>query len=81
MYFGDDDSIILRSQLRTRVGVKGDAGDDLICYCYGLSKEDFQRNPTTKAFVIAQTKAGMCSCDTRNPSGRCCLKDFPKSTI
>jgi hypothetical protein len=30
--------------------------------------------------VMAQTKAGLCSCDTSNPSGRCCLKDFPKPT-
>ena len=81
VYFGDDDSTILNSQLRTRVGVKDDASDGLLCYCYGVRKNDFKRNPATKAFVVAQTKAGLCSCETRNPSGRCCLKDFPTPTI
>ncbi|MDE1941830.1 MAG: hypothetical protein KGI47_01635 [Betaproteobacteria bacterium] len=78
-YFGDDGSVILKSQLRTSAGIKAGANEDLLCYCYGISKEDFHRNPATREFVIAQTKAGLCSCKTSNPSGRCCLKDFPKS--
>jgi hypothetical protein len=80
VYFGEDGSTILKSQLRTRVGVKEDSGDSLLCYCFGVSKDDFQRNPATREFVVAQTKAGLCSCDTSNPSGRCCLKDFPNPT-
>lgn len=78
VYFGDDGSTILKSQLRTRVGVKERTADDLLCYCFGVSFGDFQHRPTIKEFVIAQTKAGWCSCDTSNPSGSCCLKDFPK---
>ncbi len=78
VYFGDDGSTILKLQLRTRLGVKEDSDDALLCYCFGISKEDFRRNPSTRNFVIAQTKAGLCSCDTCNPSGRCCLKDFSK---
>lgn len=78
VYFGDDGSTILKPQLRTRVGLKERSNDSLLCYCFGVTKADFSVNPTTKDFVIAQTKAGLCSCDTSNPSGRCCLKDFPK---
>jgi len=48
-----------------------------VCYCFGVSRSDFRNDPATKDYVIAQTKAGLCSCDTSNPSGRCCLKDFP----
>jgi hypothetical protein len=81
VYFGDDGSTILKSQLRTPVGVKKLSNDSLLCYCFGVSKDDFLANPTTKDFVIAQTKAGLCSCDTSNPSGRCCLKDFPKPDV
>jgi hypothetical protein len=29
--------------------------------------------------VIEQTRLHNCACDVRNPSGRCCLKDFPKA--
>jgi hypothetical protein len=51
---------------------------DLLCYCFGISREDFKRDPGLRDFVVAKTKAGECSCETKNPSGRCCLKDFPK---
>jgi len=80
VYFGEDGSTILNSQLRTKVVAKEDSGDKLLCYCFGVSLNDFQSNPLIKEFVIAKTKDGLCSCDTSNPSGRCCLKDFPKST-
>lgn len=79
VYFGDDGSTIFRSQLRTQVGVKERTDDSLLCYCFGVCSADFLRDPTVKNYVIDQTKAGLCSCETSNPSGRCCLKDFPKS--
>lgn len=76
-YFGDDGSLVHKSSLRTRIGIKEQNGDDLLCYCFGVSRADFVRDPAIKNFVIAQTKAGLCSCETSNPAGRCCLKDFP----
>lgn len=79
VYFGDDGSTILKSQIRTHIGVKEKTDDSLLCYCFGVSKADFQRHPAIKNFVIAQTKAGQCSCETSNPSGRCCLIDFQKT--
>ncbi len=78
VYFGDDGSTILKSQLRTRVGLKEGSADAPLCYCFGVGKQDFENDPAVRDFVIAQTKAGRCSCETSNPSGRCCLKDFPK---
>lgn len=77
VYFGDDGSTIVTS--RTRIGVKKKADDSLLCYCFGVRNSDFQHNPAIKDFVKDQTKAGLCSCETSNPSGRCCLKDFPKA--
>jgi hypothetical protein len=78
VYFGDDGSTIEKSRLRTPVGVKEKTGEALLCYCFGVSRADFAKDPATREFVVAQTRAGVCSCVTRNPSGRCCLKDFPK---
>ena len=78
VYFGDDGSTIPKSRLRTRVGIKESSDTSLLCYCFGVTKADFAVNPATKDFVVAQTEAGQCSCDTSNPSGRCCLKDFDK---
>ena len=79
VYFGDDGSSILKSQLRTHVGSKEPSDNFLLCYCFGVTKADYSTNPAVRDFVIAQTKVGLCSCETSNPSGRCCLKDFPKS--
>lgn len=79
VYFSDNGSTILKSQLRTHVGLKELTDNSLLCYCFGVTKADFSANPATRDFAIAQTKAGLCSCDTSNPSGRCCLKDFPRS--
>jgi hypothetical protein len=78
-YYGDDNSVVLKSQLQIRIGVKERGKNDLLCYCFGISRADFERDPDTKNFVTSQTKAGMRSCETSNPSGRCCLKDIPES--
>ena len=76
-YFSDD-SIIQQSELRLKIGIKTQQADDLICYCYGVSLRQAKENPEIKAFVVDKTKQSNCACETRNPSGRCCLKDFPK---
>lgn len=81
VYFADDGSILLTSPLRTQIGVKQVSDDSPWCYCVGVTRADFPDQPATKDFVITQTMAGLCSCDTRNPSGRCCLKDFPLPAI
>lgn len=78
VYFAEDGSVIKTSELRTTVGVKELKPESLICYCYGVTLNDAQSDKTIKEFVIQKTKMDECSCDTRNPSGRCCLKDFPK---
>jgi hypothetical protein len=77
-YFGDDGSTILQSQMRTQIGLKEASDSGLLCYCFGITKRDFRNNPVTRDYVVTQTQAGKCSCDISNPSGRCCLKDFPK---
>lgn len=77
-YFGDDGSLVAKTMLRVRSAVKENGGDAVLCHCFGVSRADFEREPSIREFVVEQTKAGNCSCETRNPSGRCCLKDFPK---
>jgi hypothetical protein len=77
VYFGKDDSVITKTQIRTTVGIKERKPDSLICYCFGVSKLDAQQHPGIRDFIVGKTKVGICSCDTSNPSGRCCLIDFP----
>lgn len=80
VYFAKSTDVITKSDIRTRIGVKEKSYDALICFCFGVNKKEAASNANAKDFVIRQTKASMCSCDTANPSGRCCLKDFPKYT-
>lgn len=75
VYFGEDDFIINKSSLRTEVGIKENNPESLICYCFGISKIE-SSSQKIKEFVIKNTKEKTCACTTRNPSGRCCLKDF-----
>ena len=77
VYFGLDGTIISTAEVRTPIGIKNNDPESLVCYCFGVTKNDALRNPEIKAFVTRETKAKMCSCETRNPSGHCCLKDFP----
>lgn len=79
VYFGEDNSRIKKSQLRIQVGIKETSPEALICYCYGVSRQQSETCPQAKSFVIQQTRHSACACETRNPSGRCCLKDFPKN--
>lgn len=79
VYFGQDNSVINKSELRTAVGIKEKSGDAMMCYCFGITVTEADTNPAAKAFVIEETKGHACACEVRNPSGRCCLKDFAKS--
>lgn len=75
VYFGEDNSIINQSSLRTEVGIKSNKASALICYCFGVTRSA-SLSQHIKEFVIKNTKEKTCSCSIRNPSGRCCLKDF-----
>lgn len=77
VYFGEDDSTIIKSELRTTIGIKEKSQEALICYCFGIRMDDVIQNKKIKNFVMQQTKKGNCSCKTSNPSGHCCLRDFP----
>lgn len=77
-YFGDNGDIITKAQLRSHSGQELSPQSDLLCYCFGITASDVTNQPDIRNFVVKQTRNGICSCKTRNPSGRCCLKDFPK---
>lgn len=78
VYFGRDDSVINRDEVRTTVGIKEALPDSMLCYCFGISYSEAAENSKLKSFVKKQTGQSLCSCETSNPSGRCCLKDFPE---
>jgi len=75
-YFGLEGSVIKKSELRTKVGIKEKDDEALVCYCFGVSKATAKQDKTIKTYVSKNTKENLCACEIRNPSGRCCLKDF-----
>lgn len=78
VYFSEKGEAFHKSDIRTRIGVKETDDDSLICFCFGVSRSVAASNKSVKDFVVEQTKASSCSCEITNPSGQCCLKDFPK---
>lgn len=84
VYFGQDGSVITRHDVRSEIGQKSRSSDRVICYCFGINEGEIlgeighECSSSPKEFVIEQTRLHNCACDVRNPSGRCCLKDFPK---
>jgi len=77
VYFSEE-QIFYIWDCRTRVGIKSHSDSATVCYCFGVFRQAAADQPEIKAYVTEQTKLKNCSCETSNPSGRCCLKDFPK---
>jgi len=78
VYFSANAKTINKKDLRTQIGIKEQNDGALICFCFGVNKAEAATDKSAKEFVVAQTKRAVCACETANPSGRCCLKDFPK---
>jgi hypothetical protein len=79
VYFGKDNIVIEKMGIRTIIGMKEKANNTPLCYCFGITKNDAIKNSKIKEFVLEKTKNKICACDIRNPSGKCCLRDFPKT--
>ena len=77
VYFGEDNSVIKQAEIRTQVGIKStNDNHSLICYCFDISYAEARKDESLMQFVAEKTKNQYCSCESQNPSGRCCLKDF-----
>jgi hypothetical protein len=72
VYFSVEGAVISKG------GIRDGSNQALVCHCFGVTLEEAQEDPGLREFVAALTKEGLCACDARNPSGKCCLKDFPE---
>ena len=79
VYYGQDDTVFHADELRTTIWQKSGDKRDTICYCFGVTRTLAMRDRNIKDFVMQQTRDSLCSCETSNPSGRCCLKDLPEA--
>jgi hypothetical protein len=79
VYMGADGTLIGKTQLRTRVGVKETEEPIPVCYCFQFTAaqiaDDLRERgkSTIRDYIQEQVRAGRCRCETTNPSGRCCL--------
>ena len=75
VYFGEDKSLITTDEMR----LDTDTRNNTLCFCFNVSIDDLKNNKELcKSFVTDQTRQSTCDCEIRNPSGKCCLKDFKK---
>jgi hypothetical protein len=79
VYNGEDGSVLMHDELRTQVGQKSRNPEQPVCYCFDIRAADTaaENGSTARQFVIDHTRDASCDCEIRNPSGRCCRKDFP----
>lgn len=80
VYFAEDGATTFtKSQLRVPVGVKETAGERPLCYCFGHSiasiKSELRMKGRSDALedIRAKMNDPGCRCETKNPSGACCL--------
>jgi hypothetical protein len=80
VYFSDEcDTSFVKEDLRVRVGLKEHLDPIPLCYCFGFDEKDVREEFTENGFsqipqrIAGLIKQAMCACETRNPSGACCL--------
>ncbi len=77
VYFAGSAERYLAAQLHHPVASKlPEAEEVTLCHCFGISRRE-AHDPQVRAFVVEQTRLERCRCTTHNPSGQCCLRDFP----
>lgn len=81
LYYGGDGRSVHKRESRVRVGLKETEDPLPVCYCFGFSRADIEREIaqtggcTIAARITAEVKAGRCACEIKNPAGTCCLGD------
>lgn len=86
VYFSNAEaSYFMKDDLRVRVGIKETESPIPICYCFGHTAESAREEilitgqSTVAASITAEVQAGNCSCEVKNPSGKCCLGDVNRA--
>lgn len=84
-YAESGEQLFDKDDLTVRVGVKEDSDPIPVCYCFNFTEreiiEDVEAHGRSTIFeeITANVKAGTCSCEVSNPSGRCCLGNVQKA--
>lgn len=79
VYFNERGVVLVKADVRQRVGLKETKDPVPLCYCFGFTeamvREEIRATGrcTIPRRIAAEIKAGNCACEIRNPQGSCCL--------
>ena len=80
VYFNNKKNLYFnKKDVKVRVGLKEKNPPIPVCYCFNITKEQIISELTEKGnsksiqYVKNMIKMGKCSCEVKNPTGRCCL--------
>lgn len=85
VYYAEGDQEFIVTDVREPVTSKSEGDDRPLCYCFGFTEGDLRQEvertgKSTAPDQISQfIKERLCACDTRNPSGICCLGSVIKA--
>ncbi len=81
LYFFDGAQVpISKEDVLVRVGFKESGAPQMVCYCFEHTKDAIQEDwahgeSRIEARIREKVAAGSCSCEVKNPKGKCCLGD------
>ncbi len=82
LYFFDSGfDAISKGDVKVRVGFKETGPPQMVCYCFEHTKDEIQEDwahgeSRIEASIREKVAAGSCSCEIKNPKGKCCLGDM-----
>lgn len=87
VYFSETGQTFTTADLKVPVFQKTSAGDVLVCYCFGWTRQALaqerqqQTSPRVLSSIQTHVKAGRCGCEVNNPQGRCCLANVQRVLV
>ena len=86
VYFDENGTRVFTvGDLRIVVGIKATTDPIPVCYCFGFDEshlhEEISRTgcTTVPERISRLIRDGLCACDVRNPSGKCCLSEVNRT--
>ena len=82
VYYSVDGNVFTTDEVRELVTTKTKGDNRPLCYCFGFTEGHVRREillkgeTTIPAQVTQFIKEKLCACETRNPSGSCCLGEI-----
>ena len=86
VYFEEQSrQVFTTDDLRVLIGVKAKTDPIPLCYCFGFDQKHIREEISlTGATTVPETisrliREGLCACESRNPSGVCCLGEVNRT--